>query len=122
MSHRLRASGFPKWAFTDCETHIDPRVVIPAVAALIATFTVAVFDPIRTFFIKAHIDHAFNLKDNKIYKWFKNQANDFLTFRVRRTEEVSLSAIWDDRKSVIDQLQTVSLNSAFPEFGCLRSH
>ena len=46
-----------------------PRVVIPAVAALVATFTVAVFDPIRTFFIKAHVDHAFNLKDNKIYKW-----------------------------------------------------
>jgi hypothetical protein len=56
-----------------------------------------VTDPIRTFFIKAHIDHAFNFKDNRIYKWFRSQATEFLTFRLRRTEEVSLSAIWDDR-------------------------
>lgn len=89
-----------------------PRVVIPAVAALIATFTVAVFDPIRTFFIKAHIDHAFNLKDNRFYKWFKSQANDLWAFRLRRTEEVSLSAIWDDRKVVIDQLQTWLIETA----------
>jgi hypothetical protein len=89
-----------------------PRVVIPAVAALVATFTVAVFDPIRTFFIKAHIDHAFHLKDNRIYKWFKSQASDFLTFSRRRSEEVSLSAIWDDRKSVIDQLQTWFIETA----------
>jgi len=89
-----------------------PRVVIPAVAALIATLTVAVFDPIRTFFIKAHIDHAFNLKDNRLYKWFKSQANDFLAFRLRRTEEASLSAIWDDRKAIIDQLQTWLIETA----------
>ena len=31
-----------------------PRIVIPAVAALVATVTVAIFDPIRTFFIKMH--------------------------------------------------------------------
>lgn len=67
-----------------------PRVVIPALAALVATITVAVFDPIRTFFIKAHIDHAFNLKDNMIYKWFKSQASDLLSFRLHRSEEVSL--------------------------------
>lgn len=89
-----------------------PRVVIPAVAALIAAITVAVFDPIRTFFIKAHIDHKFNVKDNKVYKWFQSQANDLLTFRSRRTEEVSLSAIWDDRKAVIDQLQTWLIETA----------
>jgi len=89
-----------------------PRVVIPAVAALVATFTVAVFDPIRTFFIKAHIDHAFHLKDNKIYQWFQSQAKDLLTFRSHRSEEVSLSAIWDDRKAVIDQLQTWLIETA----------
>jgi len=90
-----------------------PRVVIPAVAALIATITVAVFDPIRTFFIKAHVDHAFSLKDNKLYKWFKSQASDFLDFRGHhRSEDISLSAIWDDRKSVIDQLHTWLIETA----------
>ncbi|KAH8812029.1 escape protein-like protein 2 [Xylogone sp. PMI_703] len=81
-----------------------PRIVIPAVAALVATITVAVFDPIRTFFIKAHIDHTFNLKNTKFYKWFKNQTTDM--FRLRKSEEVSLHAIWSDRREAIDQLRS----------------
>lgn len=88
-----------------------PRVVIPIVAALLATFTVAVFDPIRTFFIKARIEHSLSFKDSKIYKWFKNQATNVLAFR-SKSEEVSLSAIWDDRKYVIDQIQTWLIETA----------
>ena len=88
-----------------------PRVVIPIVAALVATVTVAVFDPIRTFFIKVRIEHAFHFKDSKIYKWFKSQATDLLSFR-SKSEEVSLSAIWDDRKTVIDQIQTWLIETA----------
>jgi hypothetical protein len=83
-----------------------PRVVIPAVAALLATFTVAVFDPIRTFFIKTHIDRSFNLSNNKVYKWFKSQATDLLSLRLGKSEAVNFSAIWDDRRSIIEQLQT----------------
>jgi hypothetical protein len=89
-----------------------PRVVIPAVAAAAALIAAAVFDPIRTFFIKVHIDHSFTLKDNKIYKWFKSQATELLTFRPRRAEEVSLNAIWDDKKSTIDQLHTWLIETA----------
>ncbi|EHK99786.1 putative Mitochondrial escape protein 2 [Glarea lozoyensis 74030] len=89
-----------------------PRVVIPAVAALVATVTVAVFDPIRTFFIKAKIDHAFHIKDNRLYKWFKSQANDIFTFRHRREEDVSLGAIWADRREIIDQIQTWLMETA----------
>jgi hypothetical protein len=102
---KMRAHFFRDWIVN------HPRVVIPAVAALVATFTVAVFDPIRTFFIKAHIEHKFRLKDNGIYKWFKSQATDLLAFRTK-SEAVSLSAIWDDRKSVIDQIQTWLIETA----------
>jgi hypothetical protein len=90
-----------------------PRVVIPIIAAIIATATVAVFDPIRTFFIKAHIDHAYSLTDSKIYKWFKNQATDIFTFRLsHKSEEAGLGAIWDDRKQIIEQLQTWLMETA----------
>ena len=78
-----------------------PRIVIPALAALLATVTVAVFDPIRTFFIKAHIEHSFHLKDNKIYQWFKSQATDIFTFRRKRSEEASM--IWEDRKQIVSR-------------------
>lgn len=89
-----------------------PRVVIPAVAALVTTITLAIFDPIRTFFIRAHIDHAFHLKDNKIYKWFQNQATDIFAQFHHRQEDVSLEALWDDRKQVIDQMHNWLLETA----------
>lgn len=89
-----------------------PRVVIPAVAAILATITVAVFDPIRTFFIKAHVDHSFQFKDSRIYKWFSSQAKDILSFHRKTPEQVSLNAIWDDRKDAIDQMSTWLMETA----------
>jgi len=89
-----------------------PRIVIPAVAALVATVTVAIFDPIRTFFIKAHVEHSFHIKDTKIYRWFKSQAVDIFTFRHKKQEEAGLNAIWDDRKQAIEQLQTWLMETA----------
>ncbi|KAF4631603.1 hypothetical protein G7Y89_g6525 [Cudoniella acicularis] len=107
FEQKAKAHWIRDWIFS------HPRVVIPAVAAVVATITVAVFDPIRTFFIKAHIDHAWHLKDNKIYRWFKNQATDIFTFsHHRKSEEVILSTIWADRKHFIDQLQTWLMETA----------
>ncbi|CZS97337.1 related to mitochondrial rRNA processing protein PRP12 [Rhynchosporium graminicola] len=96
------------WVWEWLSSH--PRVVIPAVAALLATATVAVFDPIRTFFIKAHIEHSFHLQDNRLYQWFKSQATDIFTFRHRRSEETSM--IWEDRKQVIDTIQTALMETS----------
>ena len=111
---RLRLSFEQKikshWIWDWLASH--PRVVIPAVAALLATAATLVFDPIRTFFIKAHVDHVFHIRDNRIYKWFKSQATDIFTFRLHRSEEAGLGAIWDDRKQVIDQLQTWLMETA----------
>lgn len=87
-----------------------PRFVIPALAALVATVTVAIFDPVRTFFIRAHVDHSFRITESRIYKWFASQARDLgdvVTQGRRRTpEQAGISAIWDDRKAAIDQMQT----------------
>jgi hypothetical protein len=90
-----------------------PRIVIPAVAAVVGTITIAVFDPIRTFFIKTHVEQSFRFADNKFYKWFKSQATDiFDNFRHRKDVESGLTAIWDDRKQAIDQLQTWLMETA----------
>jgi RNA12 protein len=82
-----------------------PRIFIPVAAALLATVTVAIFDPIRTFFIKAHVEHSFHIKHSRIYKWFMRQAPDVFRFRGRGSEEARLNAVWDDRREIIDQLQ-----------------
>lgn len=86
-----------------------PRIVIPIIAALLATFTVIVFDPIRTFFIKIRIAPPLDVQDSRIWKWIQyqaNKANDLFSFgRRQQTESGGLRAIWEDRKDDIQQLQ-----------------
>lgn len=70
---------------------------------------------IRSFFIKAHILHSFQISDNKVIRWLRSQAtraNDILAFRRHRTEDQGLMAIWDDRKSDIEQIRTWLLENA----------
>lgn len=92
-----------------------PRIVIPAVAALLAGITVAVFDPIRTLFIKAHITRTLHIEDNRVYRWFKKQANDLLKvvrFRTNAAEDAGMEAIWEDRRGNIDQIKTWLMETA----------
>ena len=86
-----------------------PRIVIPILVALATALTVAVFDPIRTFFIKLHVSN------NKTLEWLKSQvqkANELLTLRHNRSKDDSLDAIWDDRKCEIDQIKAWLLETA----------
>ena len=92
-----------------------PRFVIPVLLAFVGTITVAVFDPIRTFFIRAHITRTFHIKDNWIYQWLSSQASkatDALSLKHRRTDDAGLTAIWEDRKDAIEQIQTWLMESA----------
>ncbi len=70
---------------------------------------------IRTFFIKAHVEHSFHITDNKAYKWIKSQvtrANKILSFRNHRQEDAGLRAIWEDRKDDIEQIKTWLMETA----------
>lgn len=92
-----------------------PRFVVPVLLAFVGTVTVSVFDPIRTFFIKAHITRTFHIKDNRIYQWLSSQASkatDALSLKRHRTEDAGLTAIWEDRKDDIEQIQTWLMESA----------
>ncbi|KAF2182691.1 hypothetical protein K469DRAFT_711363 [Zopfia rhizophila CBS 207.26] len=89
-----------------------PRIVIPAIAAIVAGITVAVFDPIRTFFIKAHITRSWHIQDNKIYKWIKGYATDIFRLRRHHDDDPGMEAVWDDRKGNIEQIQTWLMETA----------
>ena len=106
---RRRAHKFWEWLAN------HPRVVIPLMLAFAGAVTVAIFDPIRTFFIKAHVTRTFHLSDNRIYKWLRSQATratDALNLKHRAPEDAGLRAIWDDRKDDIEQIQTWLMESA----------
>lgn len=86
-----------------------PRIVIPILVALLTAASVAVFDPIRTAFIRLHITHDLHIENSRIIKWFRTQLSrgyDILRLRNRKANDESLKIIWEDRKTSIQQLQT----------------
>lgn len=102
-----------RWFWDWLSSH--PRIVLPLAAALIASITVTVFDPIRTFCIKSHITRTFDLGDNRVYRWFKAQSKELLSrvhLSSRREDEAGMSTIWQDRKGSIEQIQTWLMETA----------
>ncbi|KAI2485461.1 RNA12 multi-domain protein [Pyrenophora tritici-repentis] len=89
-----------------------PRIVIPIVAALIAGTVAIVFDPIRQFFVKAHITRNFHIEDNKWYQWVKGYATDIMSAGRKHNEGDGMDYIWDDRKESIEQIQTWLMETA----------
>ncbi|PYH88084.1 cytochrome P450 [Aspergillus ellipticus CBS 707.79] len=91
-----------------------PRIVIPAIAALIAAITVTVFDPIRTFFVEMKIKATLQAEENSVLQWIRNQANkaNIIYFGRRKTDPRRLTAIWEDRQGDIKQLQSWLMENA----------
>lgn len=106
-----RAGWVKDWLFS------HPRIVIPLIAALIAGISIAVFDPIRTISIRAHITRSFHVEDNVVFRWFKTQSEDLIN-RVRQlggksgTAGGGLQVVWEDRKGDIEQIQSWLMETA----------
>ncbi|KAM7187220.1 RNA12 domain containing protein [Naviculisporaceae sp. PSN 640] len=88
-----------------------PRIVIPLLAAFLAAFTVIVFDPIREFFVKAHVQKTFEFTDSRLYKWFKSRTSDILTFHKHKAEQAGLNTLFTHRKDLIDSIQNSLLET-----------
>ncbi|XP_044724471.1 RNA12 protein [Hirsutella rhossiliensis] len=95
---RVKAHSIWNWLTS------HPRIVIPILAALLAGASVMIFDPIRKFFIKAHIQHSLRFTESRIYKWFKSQTDGF-TFGRKKELGGGLSTVWNHRRDAIGQLQ-----------------
>ncbi|KAI1151121.1 RNA12 protein [Nemania diffusa] len=89
-----------------------PRIVIPVIVALLTGVTVVVFDPIRSFFVRAHVSQKYRLSNNSAYRWLRKQTSDILAFRRGEDEQAGLNAVWSHRKDVIEQIQTWLMETA----------
>ena len=93
-----------------------PRIVIPLLAALVAGISIAIFDPLRTLSIKAHITRSFHIEDNVVFKWFKRQSQDIIDrvniLRKKNDPEGGMSVVWEDRKDEIEQIQAWLLETS----------
>lgn len=109
-SKKERAGWIKDWMFN------HPRIVIPLLAALVAGISIAVFDPLRTLSIRAHITRTFHIEDNVVFKWFRRQSVDIIN-RVKQlsgrdASQGSMRVLWDDRKGEIEQIRAWLMESA----------
>ncbi|KAL2265141.1 hypothetical protein VTJ83DRAFT_6241 [Remersonia thermophila] len=107
ISYEQRVKPHVVWDWITNHT----RIVIPIIAAFLAAFTVAVFDPIREFFVRVHVQKSLEFTDSKLYKWLKSQTSDILTFGKRKTQDAALNALFTQRKDLIDSLQNSLLET-----------
>ncbi|KAJ3573057.1 hypothetical protein NPX13_g4840 [Xylaria arbuscula] len=89
-----------------------PRIVIPVLVALLTGVTVVVFDPIRSFFVKAHVSRKYRLSNNRLYRWLRQQTSDMFAFRRGGAEQAGLNAVWSHRKDIIEQIQAWLMETA----------
>lgn len=86
-----------------------PRIVIPVIAAILATITVIIFDPIRTFFIKARISPPLHVKDNSLWLWVQKQvtkANQLFSLgSAQHPGSTGFKAVWEERRDDIQQIR-----------------
>ena len=108
LSYEQRVKAHHVWDWVTSH----PRLVIPILAALVAAITVVVFDPIREFFVKAHVQQSFRLTNSRLYKWFKRRTSDIFSLRRRRDEDAGLEALWTHRKDIIDDVHAWLLETA----------
>lgn len=89
-----------------------PRIVIPVIVALLTGLTVVIFDPIRSFFVKAYVTQKFHLSNSKAFRWLRKQTSDILRFRREKADQAGLNAVWTHRKDLIDQIQKWLMETA----------
>ncbi|KAI0425029.1 RNA12 protein [Xylaria sp. FL1042] len=108
ISYERRAKPHRIW---DWITN-HPRIVIPVLVALLTGLTVVIFDPIRSFFVKAHVSRKYHLSNSKWYRWLRKQTSDIFALRRGGAEQAALNAVWSHRKDIIEQIQTWLMETA----------
>lgn len=89
-----------------------PRIVIPVIVALLTGLTVVVFDPIRSFFVKAHVSRKYRLSNSRIYRWLQKQTSDIFALRRGEDEQAGLNAVWSHQKDLIEQIRAWLMETA----------
>lgn len=98
----LKAHVIREWITT------HPRITIPLVAALLASFTYLVFDPVREFFVESKISRTFDVEGYRIYRWLKKETVGRLGLsRERDLESTFLeTGTWKEREDAAMQLDS----------------
>ncbi|KAK6521173.1 mitochondrial escape protein 2 [Arthrobotrys conoides] len=105
-SRTVKAHTIRKWILD------HPKIVLPIILAVIAAIAIAVFDPIRTFFIEAHITHSLDF-GSKAWTWFKGAASTYLILNKKQGTDGSgdLSVLWEERKETVETVKSWLLES-----------
>lgn len=97
-----RASWAKDWLFD------HPRIVIPLLAALLALIASVVFDPLRGWSVKLHVNQALSLGKYNVFAW----ATNVLRLSDRRYEHAGFESVVSDRRDNIEQIEKWLMETA----------
>ncbi|GAA93978.1 uncharacterized protein L969DRAFT_92918 [Mixia osmundae IAM 14324] len=97
---RLRSHAMRDWISS------HPRIVLPIVAVLLGGLSYLVFDPIRGFFVRAHVCGMFDFNEYRLVKWLKVETLDRLGFSTRSQSASPGTGIEKERQEAAAQLST----------------
>ncbi|KDE03772.1 hypothetical protein MVLG_05774 [Microbotryum lychnidis-dioicae p1A1 Lamole] len=84
-----------------------PRIVIPLIVALLGAISLQVFDPIREFFVSAHVEGTFDSDRWTIVRWLKRETLGRLGLTKYRTlDGAEKTGIEREREAAKEQLLT----------------
>lgn len=66
-AERVRAHYIRDWAAS------HPRLMLPLIVALVGSISYAIFDPLRAFFIRTHIEGTFSAEHWRVVRWLKRE-------------------------------------------------
>ncbi|KAI5800243.1 RNA12 protein-domain-containing protein [Peziza echinospora] len=89
-----------------------PKIVIPILAAIIGTMTIAIFDPIRTWFIKAKITGILTFSEYTTIRYFWRSTLAHLNaLRSARASREDPTSLLEERKDTITSLRSWLLDT-----------
>jgi len=81
-----------------------PRIVFPVLAFFLGSVTYAVFDPIRSWFVKNNVDNTFDLSSYRLYAWLRKKT--YRLFGQSGSKSTSGEDDWWERKAAVDEIQS----------------
>nr|GAT47512.1 predicted protein [Mycena chlorophos] len=82
-----------------------PRIALPVIFFVLGTISYAIFDPIRSFMVKAKMQDYFAIQEYRIYRWLRAKSLQLRILEPEPNPEPNPEDVWKERKQAEKDLQ-----------------
>ncbi|KAF7319445.1 hypothetical protein HMN09_00283000 [Mycena chlorophos] len=82
-----------------------PRIALPVIFFVLGTISYAIFDPIRSFMVKAKMQDYFVIQEYRIYRWLRAKSLQLRILEPEPKAEPNPEDVWKERKQAEKDLR-----------------